>query len=88
MWYSDINPSEIFSREDMAQMPLHPLYWDINDKPIGKPAELPTINPELMDITVPNPKDKKGDSKRKFPSNWWVDGLGVLSGIGSLVHDS
>lgn len=38
---------------------------------------------------LPQPELKKyKDGKGRFPSNWWIDGLGALSATGNLIADS
>ena len=60
-----------------AQKPL----WMRKQEDLQHPEQQPTTDDAAT-------KNSGKDKKRRIGSNWWIDGLGALTSVGSLIADS
>ena len=75
--------------------PFKPIGLQPSTKPIAYSEQKGPLAPEVYDeipydgskYASKPPKDER-DRRRRFPSNWWIDGLGALTSTGQLIADA
>lgn len=75
--------------------PFRPIDLQPSTKPIPYSEQKGPLAPEVYDgipydgskYASKPPKDER-DRRRRFPSNWWIDGLGALTSTGQLIADA